>query len=79
MCVESEFACLVYCSAILFRKNKKNVYKNLTKMLMCFCCCDVAEWTWKWYCRGSGLVSNVVMAFEYHILKRNVACVCGEL
>ena len=30
---------------------------------------------------GNGIVviSNVVTAFEYHIWKRNVACVCGEL
>ena len=41
---------LVYCSAILFRKNLKNVYKDLTEMTMCFCNCAVAEWTWKWYC-----------------------------
>ena len=78
MCVKSKFACLVYCSVILFRKNEKNVYKNLTKMTMCFCCCDVAEWTWKWYCCGYGLVSNVVTTFEYHIWKRNVAFMCGE-
>ena len=32
MCVKSEFACLVYCSAILFRKSQKNVFKNLTEM-----------------------------------------------
>ena len=57
MCVKSKFACLVYCSAILYRKNQKNVYKNLTEMSMCFCCCDVAEWTWKWYCYGYRLVS----------------------
>ena len=41
---------LVYCSAILFRKNLKNAYKDLTEMTMCFCNCTVAEWTWKWYC-----------------------------
>ena len=27
----------------LDEKSKKNVFKNLTKMLMCFCCGDVAE------------------------------------
>ena len=46
-------------------------------MAMCFCCCDVAEWAWKWYC-GYELVSNVVMAFEYRIWKRKVAYVFGS-
>ena len=34
MRVKSEFACLVYCSAILFRKSQKNVFKNLTEILL---------------------------------------------
>ena len=64
----------VYCSAILSRKISKNVYNSLTEMTMCFCCCTVAEWTWKWYCCGYELVSNVVTVFKCHI--RNVAFVC---
>ena len=80
MCVKIKFVCFVCWSAILsWEKIGKNVYKNLTEMLMCFCCCDVAEWTCKWYCCGYGLVSNVVTAFKYHIWRKNVACMCGEL
>ena len=60
-------------------KIKKYVYKNLTKMLMCFCCCNVAELTWKWYCWGYRLFSNVIRAFEYHIWKRNVECVSYDV
>ena len=79
MCVKSKFACPVYCNPFCLEKIKKNVYKNLIEMTMYFCCCNVAVWTWKWYCRGYGLVSNVVTAFEYHIWKRNLACMCGDL
>ena len=53
-----------------FEKHKKKVFKNLTKMLMFPYRSDVAEWTWRWYCCGYGLVSNVVAAFEHRIWKK---------
>ena len=34
--------CLLECYTVL-TKIEKNVYKNLTEMLMCFCCGDVVE------------------------------------
>ena len=51
-----------------FEKHKK-VFKNLTEMLMFPYRSDVAEWTWRWYCCGYGLVSNVVTALERRIWK----------
>ena len=51
-------------------KHKKKVFKNLTEMLMFPYRSDVAEWTWRWYCCGYGLVSNVVAAFEHRIWKK---------
>ena len=50
-------------------KHKKKVLKNLTEMLMLHYRSDVAEWTWRWYCSGYGLVSNVVTALERRIWK----------
>ena len=58
--------CLSKCHTVL-KKNEKNVFKNLSKMQMCFYCGDVAERIWRWYCHVYALVSNVVMAFEYQI------------
>ena len=56
-------------------KHKKKVYKNLTEMLMFPYRSEVAEWTWRWYCCGCGLVSNVLREFEHHIWKEYKLCV----
>ena len=61
--------CLPKCHTVL-KKNQKNEFENLTKMLMCSYCCDAKERTWIWCCRGHGLLLNVVAAFKYHIWKK---------
>ena len=63
----SSFVGVPYC---LEEKLKKNVFKNLTEMLMCLYRGDVAEWISSWYCSGYGLVSNFETVLKYYIWKK---------
>ena len=69
--------CLAICETVL-KNIRKNVFKNLTEMLLFPDRSGVAERTWRLYCCGYRLVSNVMTTFKYHISKRNVAFVNGE-
>ena len=60
--------CPYECHTIL-KKQKRNVFKNLTQILTWSYRGDVAKWIWGWYCSGYELVSNVVTAFECHTWK----------
>ena len=64
--------CLFTCCTFYTEKTKKNVLHNLTRMLMCSYCGDVAKQIWRWYSCGYVVVSNVVMAFKYCISKNRL-------